>query len=107
MTPEALRQAAITLFGERGWMSRLAGHLGVDRSSLSRWFAGLPVPGPVAAAVGAWLLRYEFTGARPDERGRLGLKTGDTTHLLLPLGEDVAKRQMRAVSNAKPDRGQS
>jgi len=105
MTPEALRQAAITLFGERGWMSRLAGHLGVDRSSVSRWFAGLPVPGPVA--VEAWLLLYEITGARPDELGRLGPKTGGTTHLLLPLGEDVAKRQMRAVSNAKPDRGQS
>ena len=71
MTPEALRQAAITLFGERGWMSRLAECLGVDRSSVSRWFAGLPVPGPVAAAVEAWLLLYKLTGLKPDELGRL------------------------------------
>ena len=53
-------------------MSRLAEHLGVDRSSVSRWFAGLPVPGPVAAAAEAWLLLYEITGARPDELGKLG-----------------------------------
>jgi hypothetical protein len=54
----ALWQAAITLFGERGWMSRLAEHLGVDRSSVFRWFAGLPVPGP--AAVEAWPLLYKL-----------------------------------------------
>ncbi len=71
MTPEVLRQAAITLFGERGWMSRLAESLGVDRSSVSRWFAGLPVPGPVAAAVEAWLTLYKLTGLRPDELDRL------------------------------------
>ena len=47
MSAEELRRAAIALFGERGWMSRLAEALGVDRSSVSRWFAGLPVPGPV------------------------------------------------------------
>lgn len=55
MTAEELRLAAIGLFGERGWMSRLAEALGVDRSSVSRWFSGVPVPGPVAAAVTAWL----------------------------------------------------
>ncbi|GGL28963.1 MULTISPECIES: hypothetical protein [Caulobacter] len=71
MSPEALRQAAITLFGERGWMSRLAETLGVDRSSVSRWFAGLPVPGPVAAAVEAWLLIYRLTGLRPGEYDQL------------------------------------
>jgi len=71
MSPEALRQAAITLFGERGWMSRLAEILGVDRSSVSRWFAGLPVPGPVAAAVEAWLLIYRLTGLRPGEYDQL------------------------------------
>jgi len=65
MSAEELRQAAIALFGERGWMSRLAEALGVDRSSVSRWFAGLPVPGPVEAAVRAWLQLYELTGARP------------------------------------------
>lgn len=65
MTPEELRRAAILLFGERGWMSRLAEALGVDRSTVSRWFAGLPVPGPVAAAIRAWLKLYELTGERP------------------------------------------
>jgi hypothetical protein len=67
MTSEDLRKAAIMLFGDRGWMSRLAEALGVDRSSVSRWFAGLPVPGPVAAAVEAWLLIYRLTGRRPGE----------------------------------------
>lgn len=67
MTAEELRRAAIALFGERGWMSRLSEALGVDRSSVSRWFAGLPVPGPVAAAVNAWLVLYELTGKRPGE----------------------------------------
>jgi hypothetical protein len=71
MTPEGLRLAAITLFGERGWMCRLAESLGVDRSSVSRWFAGLPVPGPVAAAVEAWLHLYKLTGLRPHELSRL------------------------------------
>ena len=72
MTAEELRRAAIVLFGERGWMSRLAEALGVDRSSVSRWFSGLPVPGPVAAAMTAWLTVYDITGARP---GPLGSST--------------------------------
>jgi hypothetical protein len=67
MTAEELRTAAILLFGDRGWMSRLAEALEVDRSSVSRWFAGLPVPGPVAAAVRAWLRLYELTGQRPHD----------------------------------------
>lgn len=90
MTAEELRRAAIALFGERGWMSRLAEHLGVDRSSVSRWFAGLPVPGPVAAAVEAWLLLYRLTGARPDELGRL-----------------EREHQLDNSGDATPDRGQS
>ncbi|HEY3811587.1 MAG TPA: hypothetical protein VGL66_00050 [Caulobacteraceae bacterium] len=65
MTAEELRRAAITLFGERGWMSRLSEALGVDRSSVSRWFAGLPVPGPAAAAVRAWLVIYRTTRCAP------------------------------------------
>ena len=65
MKPEELRRAAITLFGERGWMSRLGEALGVDRSTVSRWFAGLPIPGPVAVAVRGWLKLYELTGQRP------------------------------------------
>ncbi len=48
-------------------MSRLAEALGVDRSTVSRWFAGLPIPGPVAAAVRAWLLPTQLTGRSPDE----------------------------------------
>jgi hypothetical protein len=73
VTAEELRRAAIVLFGERGWMSRLAEALDVDRSSVSRWFAGLPVPGPAAAAVRAWLRILELTGERPgasDDDGR-------------------------------------
>jgi hypothetical protein len=74
LTAEELRVAAIALFGERGWMSRLAEALGVDRSSVSRWFAGLPVPGPVAAAVNAWLELYRLIGVRP---GQTGLRAND------------------------------
>lgn len=66
MTAEELRRAAIHLFGERGWMSRLAEALDVDRSTVSRWFGGLAIPGPVAAAVHSWLLLYKITGQRPD-----------------------------------------
>jgi hypothetical protein len=65
MTAEELRRAAITLFGERGWMSRLSEALGVDRSSVSRWFAGLPIPGPAAAAVRAWLALYYASRCAP------------------------------------------
>lgn len=67
MDPETLRVSAILLFGERGWQSRLSEALGVDRSSVSRWFAGLPVPGPVGACVRAWLKLYELTGETPFE----------------------------------------
>lgn len=72
MTPEELRRSAILVFGERGWMSRLAEALGVDRSTVSRWFAGLPIPGPVAAAVRAWLLLNQLTGRSPEELHVLG-----------------------------------
>jgi hypothetical protein len=65
LTAEELRRAAIALFGERGWMSRLSEALGVDRSSVSRWFAGLPVPGPAAAAVTAWLEIARLTQCEP------------------------------------------
>lgn len=66
MTAEQLRQAAILLFGDRGWMSRLAEALDVDRSTVSRWFAGLPIPGPVAAAIWSWLLLHKITGQTPE-----------------------------------------
>jgi len=65
LTAEELRRAAVALFGDRGWMSRLAEALGVDRSTVSRWFAGLPIPGPVAAAVNAWLRLQVLTGEVP------------------------------------------
>jgi hypothetical protein len=71
MTPEELRQAAILLFGERGWMSRLAEGLDVDRSTVSRWFAGLPIPGPVAATLRSWTMLYRLTGRTPQELGVL------------------------------------
>ena len=80
MTAEELRVAAIALFGERGWMSRLAEALDVDRSTVSRWFGGLPVPGPAAAAVEAWLQLHALTGESPvqrvDEHGALPRATG-------------------------------
>jgi hypothetical protein len=76
MTPEELRQAAILLFGDRGWMSRLAEGLDVDRSTVSRWFAGLPIPGPVAAALRSWIALHELTGKLPEELGVLGRKPG-------------------------------
>lgn len=57
-------------------MSRLAEGLDVDRSTVSRWFAGLPIPGPVAAALRSWLALYELTGRLPEELGVLGKRRG-------------------------------
>jgi len=76
LTPEELRRSAILIFGERGWMSRLAEALGVDRSTVSRWFAGLAIPGPVAAAVRAWLLLHQLTGRSPEALHVLGRDPG-------------------------------
>ena len=96
MTAEELRLAAILLFGERGWMSRLSEALGVDRSSVSRWFAGLPVPGPVAAAVSAWLKLYELTGETPYEieglidESRLGLQEDREQCRIAPRSFEIA-----------------
>jgi hypothetical protein len=67
MSSEEFRQAAILLFGEPGWMSRLAEGLGVDRSTVSRWYSGLPIPGPVAAALRSWVLLHRLTGRTPAE----------------------------------------
>jgi DNA invertase Pin-like site-specific DNA recombinase len=55
VTAEELRKSAIELFGESGWISRLAEALSVDRSTVHRWLNGVPIPGPVAAAVNCWL----------------------------------------------------
>lgn len=57
MTAEQFRRLALRLFGpERGWQSRCAEALGVDRASVSRWISGAitTIPGPVAAAMTAW-----------------------------------------------------
>ena len=89
MTPEELRRSAILIFGERGWMSRLAEALGVDRSTVSRWFAGLPIPGPVTAAVRAWLLLHQLTGRRPDE---MHLTGRDPQGFQPQVGPDGVKR---------------
>src|SRR3954467_13480793 len=69
MTAEQFRQLAIKLFGpERGWQSRCAEELGTDRASVSRWLASaITVPGPVAAAMSCWELRFEETGRRPGD----------------------------------------
>lgn len=55
MTGEELKQAGIELFGERGWQSALARHLGIDRTQIWRYVSNNSVTGPVAAAVECWL----------------------------------------------------
>lgn len=55
MSGEELRQAAIEIYGPRGWISRLAADLEVDRSTVHRWLQGVAIPGPVKAAVRCWL----------------------------------------------------
>ena len=55
MTGDQLRLAGIQLFGERGWQSALATHLGIDRTQIWRYVTTDKVPGPVAAAVECWL----------------------------------------------------
>lgn len=55
MTGDELKDAAIKLFGERGWQSALALHLGIDRTQVWRYVTTGKVPGPVAAAVSCWL----------------------------------------------------
>lgn len=55
MTGEELKDAAIKLFGERGWQSALALRLGIERTQVWRYVTTGKVPGPVAAAVQCWL----------------------------------------------------
>jgi len=57
MTGEELKEAGMRLFGERGWQSALAQHLGIDRTQIWRYVTNDSVPGPVAAAVKCWLDR--------------------------------------------------
>lgn len=70
MTSEELRQAGLELFGpERGWQARLAGALGVDRASVTRYLSAGTVPGPVAAAVKCWLHAVDHaTGSKRRRR---------------------------------------
>jgi hypothetical protein len=55
MTGPELQAAGIKLYGERGWQSSLAKSLGIDRTQIWRYVTNDRVPGPVAAAVEAWL----------------------------------------------------
>lgn len=55
MTGDELKEAAIKLFGERGWQSALSSRLGIDRTQVWRYVSNGKVPGPVAAAVNCWL----------------------------------------------------
>jgi hypothetical protein len=56
MTAEDLKIAARTLYGEKAAQKKLAAALNSDVASVRRWWSGkTPVPGPVAAAVEAWL----------------------------------------------------
>lgn len=55
MTGSQMKAAAIELFGEAGWRSRLAEALDVDRSQPGRWLEIDRVPGPAAAAIRCWL----------------------------------------------------
>lgn len=66
MTADALREAAVELFGRRGYITDLAACLKVDRTTISRYVNGqIPVPGPVEAAVECWLKAFRETGRRP------------------------------------------
>jgi hypothetical protein len=55
MTGDELKQAGIKMFGERGWQSSLALHLGLHRTQIWRYVRSDRVPGPVSAAVNGWL----------------------------------------------------
>lgn len=56
MNANELKDAAIQLYGKRGWQTALAAALGRDVSSVRRWTsAQVAVPGPVAAAVKGFL----------------------------------------------------
>lgn len=56
MTGDKLKAAAIKLFGEDAWSSKLAAALKIDRVQVWRYVtARTPVPGPVEAAITCWL----------------------------------------------------
>jgi len=55
VTGPELKQAALRLYGERAWQKQLAAALGVDVATVRRHVTLDQIPGPVAAAVSAWL----------------------------------------------------
>ena len=54
LTGEELKQFGIKTFGARGWQTKLAARLGIDRTTLWRQIENNAVSGPVAAAVRCW-----------------------------------------------------
>lgn len=67
MTPDELRDAAIEIFGRRGWTTDLAACLRIDRTTVYRYAQGqIPIPGPVEAAITCWLEVFRESGKRPD-----------------------------------------
>lgn len=60
MTGEEFKSAAIRLFGDKGWQSKVADSLGVDRSQVWRYTKSDSVPGPVNAAMECWLEREDL-----------------------------------------------
>lgn len=54
MSGDDLRAQAVAWFGERGWRTRLAPLLDVERSTLWRMVQNDAVPGPVNAAMRCW-----------------------------------------------------
>lgn len=64
MTPEDLRIAGVSLFGDApGWQSRLAENLGVDRSAVTRWLSGTSKV-PMTTAL---LMRYMLAYGEPNK----------------------------------------
>lgn len=65
MSPQEIERIGTTLFGER-FRSALASALGVTKGAVTHWLDGKPeAPGPVKAALRAWMAIYEATGRRP------------------------------------------
>lgn len=69
MSPAELNRMATQLFGPR-YQSRLAVALGILPSTVSRWLSGaVAVPGPVIAALTAWMRLHELGIAPPPAPG--------------------------------------
>lgn len=67
MRPDELKEIAIEIWGERGFVSSLASALGVDRSQVWRYLNGkTEVPGPVAAAATCWIKSFRKDGSKPE-----------------------------------------